>query len=327
MAEENSRRKFLKGAVAATASVGGTAALLKWNSIVRWFSGLSEEKPDQDKAKPKNPKKYLILDSGHGGLETGAKAPLMSNGACSTLADLVGDITGVKTGSLYEDEIAYDVLSRVVTMDRARKDRSDFEVIPIVKDKSSGYTPKKQLVRDTDEYIVGNGEPKKMWKKGYNLTERTNAINKIYKDLIEKENADPDNIYLLSIHVNSEKPNGRGAFTLYPEAKEYGEVAERKSKEFADGLIKTVGKSGVRLHEDASLLGIGEAQKKKFLFYNAEDRDISFALFRETPQLEKKLFLEIGNMKNIRDLADFYKPSYRDNIAGAIMKYMKEISG
>ena len=278
-------------------------------------------------------KKYLILDSGHGGNTTGATA-LGVNKYSKIFADLAGKV--VDTGCFYEDEIAYDVLSRVVSADKDRVGKDNFEVLPIIIDEESGHEPLDVLVNGYDEHVVKDGK-----SVGCTVGNRVNAVNALRDRLVNNNQVSQNDIYLLSVHVNSESMMNGGAFFVYPSSNIYGnQESERKSVKFGQDLLDRLKDQGVSIHgglgfkiDDLANFRImemgkdllnGRSNRAKFTMYDAEDR-ASLDLFGKTPGIERKVILEIGNMKSPADLVRLNDPKYREKIASGIMDYMYKV--
>ncbi|MFA6889172.1 MAG: N-acetylmuramoyl-L-alanine amidase [Candidatus Woesearchaeota archaeon] len=132
---------------------------------------------------------HVILDSGHGGTDSGAQA-----------------------NNVVEDETAYDVTSRIGTL----LEKMGANVYYLVEDPHTKHTASAQLTSDKDELLLTkpNYEMRNA-KASANL--RVYLTNSIYYSLIHK-GVSPDAIVYTSFHVDALSPHAQGMMVYYPEA-------------------------------------------------------------------------------------------------------------
>ena len=259
----------------------------------------------------KGPAKFLILDSGHGGETTGtvynehnikdfigrflgSNEAVMKSGYNLFKNSLLSTVKGA-----CEDEVAYDVLCRVV-----KRDRGEERVIPLIKDEKTGYEPIKNLLLslpNKDEYIVIGEKKTKIGDAVQGIRERIRAVNRYYELLVGTGIRDED-IYFVSIHADSAPTGARGAFSIYPVARaDYGGVsANQKSRMLEERLRERLKRQGIKTR-------VG---------YEEGDYGNSKGLFKAMPK--QKVILEIGNMSDLEDYTRLNDARYREKLAEAI---------
>ena len=251
--------------------------------------------------------RYLILDSGHGGNETGTVFAGHQLSKIPGLSGIIKNGIGNTVKAWAEDEVAYDVLCRVYNNDGGN---DGFGVVPIIKDWSTGYNAINNLKTsraNKNEYIVYKNEKLHRWKMGdkeYNIPKRVEVINKLYHRMIN-DGVPRDNIYFISIHADEAPSGSEGAFAIYPIVRsDYGGyTANRKSKKLKNRL-----RDSFRSHRLKTKAGFGYEENHKGLFRS---------------DLEQKVILEIGNMSSMDDVERLNDSAYRDKIAKAIIDAVK----
>jgi len=248
------------------------------------------------------PKKYLILDSGHGGETTGTvySGHQMSKliGNDTDYNEFKNSIGGVVKGSC-EDEVVYDVLCRVL-----KRDGGEEKVIPVIWDEKTGYEPINNLLLsrpNDEEYLVFGREKTRITDGKQGINERVKVINKFY-NLLRSTGVSDDDLYLVSIHAD-EAPKGRtGAFPIYPVARaDYGGgSANQKPRTLEERLRECFKRQGIKTR-------VG---------YEEGDYGNGKGIFKSLPQ--QKVILEIGNMSDLEDYTKLNRKNYREQIAEAI---------
>ncbi len=132
---------------------------------------------------------YVILDSGHGGNDSGASA-----------------------NNVVEDEVAYDITSRAGTL----LEQMGANVHYLVEDKSTGHAPSSKLTPDKDEILLTT-PPYQMKNTKDSVNLRVYLTNTMYDELIQ-QGVSPDAIVYTSFHVDALSPHSSGMMVYYPEA-------------------------------------------------------------------------------------------------------------
>jgi len=240
---------------------------------------------------PKN--RLIILDPGHGGIDTGAVVE-----------------------GMYEDEIAYDITVRL----RELLLHDGYSVHQTVYDSRTKYTPVDKLVANKSEYLV-DAHGKKIKLTSRYLGKRTVIIDSFY-------DPDQDNL-LVSVHINSVfnplispvnfdpilNPlftSVQGARVYYPSEKMYGsKPAEEKSRQFAQTVKASFEKYLVPTYS-IDFLGLELGFMKDTLDF---DR-FHLAIFGT--KLEDKILIECANLQNQNDRKKLADPNERQRLALAI---------
>jgi len=173
----------------------------KIESGSKFPNGLEFNKSAEINPREYLPKRLIILDPGHGGIDTGAT------------------IEGIS-----EDEVAYDITVRV----RQLLLQEGYSVHQTVYDRKTKFTPLEKLVSNREEFLVdGRGVKTKLTRRF--LGKRCQIINNFYDQ--------QDEPILVSIHVNSLYFFVQGACIYYPSEKTYGsEETEKRSKKLAEAV-------------------------------------------------------------------------------------------
>ncbi len=267
---------------------------------------------------------FVILDSGHGGSDTGA----MYNG-------------------VWEDDYMYDIMCRVK---RILESETKAFVYHTVYDKSSKFKVfnKKKLKLDRDEYLLTSPrlfplKSKNVSKAGVNL--RWYIANHINSTLITKKGVPPSKIVFISLHADALYKKVRGAMVYIPYAglyrkkaaykphiyrNKYNEVktcpvyyfskkevqiSEGLSRKMAKILIKKLKENRIPVHKDKPV--------REFIFRSRYSRPFVPAVLRYN-KVRVKMLIEVANLKNRKDAKNVKKPSFREKFAKSIVEALKE---
>ena len=260
---------------------------------------------------------YVILDSGHGGADTGA----MYNG-------------------VWEDDYMYDIMCRVK---RLLESKTKAVVIPTVYDKSSGYKvyDKKKLKLDRDEYLMTtpkfNLNSRLASRVGVNL--RWYLANYLNSKRI-KSKVPPTRIVFISLHADALYKKVRGTMIYIPYAglyrkrvghrsrtylkyyevrvkpfykftKKEVQVSEGLSRKFANLVIKNLQRERIFVHKEKPV--------REFIFRSRYSRPFVPAVIRYNKVMIKML-IEVGNLRNKKDAKNIADPNFREKFAKAIVK-------
>jgi N-acetylmuramoyl-L-alanine amidase len=232
----------------------------------------------------------IIIDPGHGGEDTGACV----KGIC-------------------EDEISYDIATRVTTILKAK----GYETHQTIFDETTKLNPQTYLKNNKDEFLWYRNQTKKPLSKKM-IIERSRLIDNTYK--LEK------NPMLVSIHANSTKSYVRGFSIYYPSKEEYSsEEVEIKSKKLAEIIGESLKKNKIPSYS-IDIFGI--------LNWGIEDVRGGFnrenfkpAIFDKT-KIKTKVIVECGNLRNNNDFSMLLKHENRQkiaySIAEGIIKYQQQ---
>lgn len=264
--------------------------------------------PKSEEKKPKHKigslkEVHVLLDAGHGGDDPGSSA----NG-------------------VIEDEVAYDIMTRIK---KILEEKHSATVHPFIEDKTTEFNPQKELrtgrnevILTTPEYKTGNV------KIAANL--RAYKANYLHDQLI-KQGVPEENIVFISVHSDALTPQAEGLMVYYPDAtlrtksltREGGEYSKRKevstdptieieadkygseraSYALAEIIVQQAQEHGVVIHTPQPIRG---KIRNKGTY--------SPAVIRYNP-ISTKLLLEVGNCKNTADAARMLDPKYRQKIA------------
>ncbi len=251
---------------------------------------------------------YVIIDPGHGGVDTGA---------------LRGRIT--------EHEYCYDIACRLKA---ALERNTKATVIMTMRDKGHGYTPRdlRYLPRDRNELVLTR--PNYQPTDARISTHLRWMIANYHCQRLEKKTS-IDKIVFLSIHADSLHPGVRGTMFYVPDAKmiplkftarrsifsnftesreqrrfrttrwrsNYSEGLSRNLAETSLGVIKT---KGIPVHQEQPIrdkIYRGRAFVPAVLRYN---------------RIPTKMLIEVLNMNNSQDLELLQDAGFRQRFAEAI---------
>jgi len=269
---------------------------------------------------------YLILDSGHGGRDTGAKY----NGA-------------------WEDDYMYDIICRIK---RIIEKETKGHVLPTTFDKSSRYTPidKKNLHMDRDEYLRTTPmfplNSKYVTSVGVHL--RWYFANYQYERL-KKTGVPGTNIVFISFHSDALYHKVTGTMVYIPSAsrklfrshvmmksgkyKPYLEyrshpmykfsrkkvqVAEGLSRKFARVLIAQLKAKGIPTHKEKAI--------RSYIFRSRRSRPFVPAVVRYS-KMPLRCLIEVANLKNKGDAANVRDPKFREKYAHAFVQALIQFYG
>ena len=236
---------------------------------------------------------HVILDSGHGGLGTGAYA---------------------KEIKLSEDEAAYDVMVRL----KLFLEKSKINVYPLIMDLSSKYNPVESLKSDNDEVLLTE-PPWKIKNQVVALKKRYQLINKIYNKLTE-DGVENSNIALLSIHCDSTWENIAGT-TFFITGPEYNQPKALFHSIKLSLVLSESLKSSNLITRSLSpyLLHFVKYPQIQLFSRNPKGKKITLGILRETsPKIVNKILVELVNLQNKEDLNKITDYKFRQSIASAL---------
>lgn len=269
---------------------------------------------------------YLILDSGHGGRDSGAKY-----------------------NRAWEDDYMYDILCRIK---RIIETETKGHVIPTTFDKSSRYTPfeLKNLKLDRDEYLrttpMFSLNSKYVTSVGVHL--RWYLANYQYERL-KKTGVPSTNIVFVSLHADALYYKVKGSMVYIPSAarnlfkssvmmksrkyKRYLEyrshpqyryrrknvqVAEGLSRKFARVLVRNLKAKGIPVHKEKAI--------RSHIFRSRHSRPFVPAVVKYSkPPL--RCLIEVANLKNKGDAANVRDPKFREKYARAFVQALIQFYG
>ncbi len=262
---------------------------------------------------------HVILDSGHGGVDTGAIV-----------------------GGVWESTYAYDILCRIKNL---LESNTAAKVYPTILDEKRKYTipdsdrlsqHKEQVLLTKPRYRLGNV------KTGVNL--RWYLANDIYRTIV-KEGGDPEKVVFLSIHADALHPTIRGATAYIPGANYYDGSWGKGSGSYAQyDEVKRA--SSVSLSRDERLKY--EALSRAFSRYLVENFTRSdLAVHKYGPIRESivrrrrqwvpavirynlvptRILFEICNLNNEDDRKLLLTSDFRQAVAEAIVKSIMDYYG
>jgi N-acetylmuramoyl-L-alanine amidase len=256
----------------------------------------------------------VILDAGHGGIDTGARG----------------------AGGRYEDEIVYDIMCRAKRM--LEKDTAA-TVHVTIRDRSRGFatTAKRtNFPQDTDEEIQTHPTFRALSEADVvvALHLRWYLANSLYAKAV-RQGVAREHVIFTSFHADDLAANLRGAMFYVPDAalcagafgkagqpySQFAEVrerpkvafterdrarSERLSTELAGTLVATLGRAGLKVFANKPVRDRIVRGRAPFvpavLRYNA---------------VPTKILIECGNLSNVRDREDLGDPTFREQFAKA----------
>ncbi len=264
---------------------------------------------------------YIILDPGHGGIDTGA----MYNG-------------------VWEDDYMYDIVCRVK---QALETKTKAFVISTVYDKSSGYRVfnKKKLKLDRDEYLMTtpqfNLNSRLTTRVGLNL--RWYLANYLNSKRI-KSGIPPSKIIFISFHADALYKKVRGTMVYIPYAglyrkkvshatktylkyyevrvkpvyrftKKEVQVSEGLSRKLAYLIVNNLKKNNIPVHTEKPV--------REFIFRRKYAKPFVPAVIRYNKVMIKML-IEVANLKNKKDAGNISDPNFREKFAQTIVQSLLE---
>ena len=254
----------------------------------------------------------VILDSGHGGKDPGAKK-----------------------GNSWEDDYVYDILCRVKLL---LEQHSGAKVIPTIKDLSAGFKPQnvKQFMLDQDEVLMTSPpfSLKKNTKLGVNM--RWVLSNHELSKIIAK-GGDPQQVVFISLHADSLHPSLRGSMVYIPDARSYPKKRVhaakyfKRYKEYKNSSFKSTKKE----MQKAQALSMGlavhflsELKKQKLPVHKQIPiRSVIFRSPRARPfvpavlnynRVPMRILVEVCNLNNKEDRKLIKMPAYRQKVADSL---------
>jgi N-acetylmuramoyl-L-alanine amidase len=256
----------------------------------------------------------VILDAGHGGIDTGARG----------------------RGGRYEDEIVYDIMCRAKRI--LEKDTAA-TVYVTIRDRSRGFatTAKRtNFPQDTDEEIQTHPTFRALSEADVvvALHLRWYLANSLYAQAV-RQGVAREHVIFTSFHADDLAANLRGAMFYVPDATlckgtygksglPYSRIAEvrerpkvafterdrvrseRLSTELAETLVATLGRARLKVFHNKPIRNRIVRGRAPFvpavLRYNA---------------VPTKILIECGNLSNVRDREDLGDPTFREQFAKA----------
>jgi len=269
---------------------------------------------------------YLILDSGHGGRDSGAHY----NGA-------------------WEDDYMYDIICRIK---RIIETETKGHVIPTTFDKSSRYTPieLKNLKMDRDEYLrttpmfplnsryvasvgvhlrwyLANYQYERLKKTGVPGTNilfvsfHADALyHKVTGSMVYIPSA-ARNLFKSSIRMRSRRYKTYLEYRSHPQYKyrrKDVQVAEGLSRKFARVVISQLKAKGIRTHKEQPI--------RSYIFRSRRSRPFVPAVVKYSePPL--RCLIEVANLKNKGDAENVRDPKFREKYARAFVQALIQFYG
>ena len=253
----------------------------------------------------------VIIDPGHGGVDTGARAP----------------------GNVYEDEVNYDIAIR---LKEKLEEETAAEVYMTVRDKSRGWAPNhgSAFPRDTDEYVMVNPiHP--IQETTISLHLRWYLANYIYYTK-QAAGISTSNMVFISIHADALGSKPRGSMVYYPgkdyvgsftnpgpTLRKYAEVryrpnatfvrsemerSENVSRAFALTLINSLHKNRIKVHDNKPVRD-HIVRRSSFL--------PAVLKYNKVPT---KVLIETVNLENGTDRSRIKSARFRELYAKAILE-------
>ncbi len=269
---------------------------------------------------------YLILDSGHGGRDSGAHY-----------------------NNTWEDDYMYDIICRIK---RIIETETKGHVIPTIFDKSSRYIPfeLKNLKMDRDEYLrttpmfslnskyvtsvgvhlrwyLANYQFARLKKSGVPGTKivfvsfHADALyHKVNGSMVYIPSA-ARNLFKSSIRMTSRRYNPYLEYRSHPRYKfkrKDVQVAEGLSRKFARVLIAHLKAKGIPVHKEKPI--------RSHIFRSRRSRPFVPAVVKYSkPPL--RCLIEVANLKNKGDATNVRNPKFREKYARAFVQALIQFYG
>ncbi|NOZ12010.1 MAG: N-acetylmuramoyl-L-alanine amidase [Acidobacteria bacterium] len=269
---------------------------------------------------------YLILDSGHGGRDTGAHY-----------------------NNTWEDDYMYDIACRIK---KIIETETKGHVIPTTFDKSSRYVPieKRHLQMDRDEYLrttpmfplnsrfvttvgvhlrwyLANYQFERLKKSGVPGTKivfvsfHADALyHKVTGSMVYIPSA-ARNLFRSSIMMKNRKYKKYleyRAHPMYRYRRRDVQVAEGLSRKFARVLISQLKAKGIPTHKEQPI--------RSYIFRSRRSRPFVPAVVKYT-KMPLRCLIEVANLKNKRDAANVRDPKFREKYARAFVQALIQFYG
>jgi len=253
---------------------------------------------------------HVILDAGHGGRDVG------------TIHE-----------DLWESVYVYDVMCR---LKKTLEKNSGAVVTVTTRSSSSGFRiPESGPLKKRTDHLVLTNPPYRMGDAAVGVNLRWYLANSVLRKFTKRGGA-PEKVVFVSIHADSLHPSLRGAMMYVPteryvrgsfsrsedvyltrsEVKESPTVsqtrkealhAEGLSKELAESLLDSFGRSGLRVHPFNPV--------RENVFRGGREWVPAIIRYNKVPT---RLLLEICNLANEEDRKLIKTAKYRQDVAGAI---------
>jgi N-acetylmuramoyl-L-alanine amidase len=263
---------------------------------------------------------HIILDSGHG-----------------------GDDIGARRNGVHEDDYVYDILCRIKEL---AERSTGARVLTTLRDQSSGYQPLPgPFAVDRDEMLLTSPvyHPRQphVTTAGVNL--RWYLVNSYYRKLV-KQGADPQKVVFLSLHADSLHPSARGAMVYVPGQSyrngRYGHVgqlydrrevselryvsfsaeerqrSEGYSRRLATRLVDAFRSAGLPVHADKPI-------RNRIIRMR---RTYAPAVIRSS-LVPQSVLIEVVNLGNARDAKLLLDPAFRQKVAVAVLDGLRRHYG
>lgn len=256
----------------------------------------------------------IVLDPGHGGIDSGARA----NG-------------------VWESDYVYDIAMRVRRLLEAN---TDAQVMTTLRNPGIGFGIREKIPQMTKEAMLLTSPPKPNGGDSSSATclnLRWVLANHFFT---APKNPDLRKTIFISFHADSRHPSARGtmvyvpASNLVPDKYSWGGAgtkvselkrgasvnftnrqkieSEAQSRLFAEGLLKELGKTGLPVHENRPLRNVINRSGKTFVP----------AVIR-TNVATTKVLIEVVNMQNEEDANLLKDADYREQFAEAVVKSVR----
>ncbi|MBI4082627.1 MAG: N-acetylmuramoyl-L-alanine amidase [Candidatus Lambdaproteobacteria bacterium] len=263
---------------------------------------------------PRRPRFYepihVVVDPGHGGIDTGAVYGSRRTG-----------------DRVYEHDVVYDIALRLQALLRAK----GYQVYPTVQNPQQP-TPVEKLpipTRRVAEVLVTPHYPIQRASVGVNM--RVYLIDSIYQGLLRR-GVPPENVLLVSIHGDALAPTLRGAMVYYPdyrlrghEFRPQGRVYRVRQEaipaaiRFQPQEMEDAHAQSRQLAEDmlAGLRGLNvvTSSRKPLRSYYYRDGERTLPAVLRFSRIPQSVLVEVANLNNREDRQAILRAANRQRIA------------